>query len=300
MNQNHLYVIILAGGGGTRFAPISTEARPKQFLSIITSDKTMLEATYLRALHLVDSQYIFISTHRDYKSLVLEQIPSLNEKNIITEPIRKNTAPAIAYISYFIYCSDPKAVLLFMPSDQYIHDLKLALQIFKEAANFVSENNILLTFGVSPTYASTEYGYIHREKEIRKNIYDVKEFKEKPDEKTAKAYLDSGLYSWNAGIFCWQANFFLKEIAYYAPQIQEALSVFTLRQFSEDNLKFFFNLSPSISIDYALMEKSKKVSMFSFNVGWSDVGTWDGLKKLQKTYQLNLPPQIEDYLKLHG
>ncbi len=284
--MNNYYVVILAGGEGTRFAPYSSPEKPKQFLEITQAGKTMIQQTWERARGLVPPANILVSTNQKYKNLVLSQLPEITEDKLILEPVKKNTAPAIALATWMLARKNPEAQILFLPSDHYIANLQSAQRVWRQAFEFCESSDGLVTFGVPPTFPSSDYGYL-----LKKDIpasthaYPVDRFVEKPDVQRAEEYLKSGLYLWNSGMFAWKAKVFLGELKIYLPDM------FNLLESAN-----FFNRVQSISIDYGVMERSKKTWMIPFDAGWSDVGTWQGLKDLQSRYQLTLPPILYQYL----
>lgn len=292
MNQN-LNVVILAGGEGTRFAPYSTPECPKQFLPILDENRTMIQQTFDRVRDLVPSDKILISTHERYLPLVRQQLPDVAKVNCIGEPVKKNTAPAICLLTQLICMQDPQAVLLFFPADHYIEDQQKASDLFAEAAEIVSQSDTLLTFGVPPTFASTDYGYIKLgNRSDASQAYHVEKFVEKPDLVTAEQYIKSGSYVWNSGMFAWRGKVLLEACDKYFVQVHELL-----KSVGGGDLLSYFEHAPSISIDYAIMEKADNVINLPFTAGWSDIGTWQGLGDLARRYQLNLPKKVNEILK---
>lgn len=295
-----LYCVILAGGEGTRFAPLSTKERPKQFLEITDCRQTMLRQTFLRILPLVPVQNIYVSTNQRYVGLVSDQLPEILPKNIIGEPCKKNTAPPIALISRLILQRDPEAVILFFPSDHFILDTEVALFHFNAATKLTLEEEVLVTFGVPPQFPSSDYGYIRKDKMTHASGAEkVHSFVEKPDLKTAEGYLQTGDTYWNSGMFAWRASVFLEALSQHAPRLFSLLQDISFEPGGELDDKqccTYFERAESISVDYAVMEKADNVMVFPFKAGWSDVGTWKGLKDLAERYNLDLPKDIKTHL----
>jgi mannose-1-phosphate guanylyltransferase len=257
--KRHAYAIILAGGEGTRFVPYSTPEKPKQFLGVIDEKRTMIQQAYDRISRFVPGERCFVATNDRYEGLVAEQLPDIPSENVIGEPKKKNTAPAIALASKLIHSRDPEAVTLFTPADHYIPDTASAVKSFEQAAEFANDGKHLVTFGIVPTFPSPEYGYIHEGEAIGSSgSHVVKEFVEKPDVDTAKGYMDSGHYYWN---------------------------------------NKFFNEVQAISIDYAVMEKADNVAVFPFPAQWSDIGTWQSLDELAKRFKITLPAEVQGHLE---
>ncbi|MBX7148146.1 mannose-1-phosphate guanylyltransferase [bacterium] len=293
MKSENIYVVILAGGEGTRFAPYSTPQRPKQFLNITHPHRTMIQETYDRIAGWVPTDHVFVSTNLKYCGLVADQLPDIPASNIIGEPLKKNTAPPIALITAYLHSLNPKACVLFLPSDHYIHQPQLARDCFEEALDQSVEKKRMFVFGVLPTFPSSDYGYIET-----KAPHDVVRFVEKPTVEKAASYIELGNFFWNSGIFAWEADVFLKEIENHMPEISFLLKDIKLdgKKLNQESILSYFTKAPSISIDYGLMEKSKRVGYVPFNVGWNDVGTWKGLNELIKNFKIDIPPQVKPYL----
>ena len=198
--KNNTYVAIMAGGVGSRFWPGSRENKPKQFLDILGVGKSLIRMTYERFLHLCPSENIFIVTHKKYKQQVLEHIPELSENQVLCEPSRNNTAPSVAYTAFKLHALNPEANFVIAPSDHIILKEQAFVSKLKAALVFAEKEDALLTLGIQPTRPDTGYGYINFGKEAQTNVFKVNSFREKPDENTAKKYIDSGDYLWNAGI----------------------------------------------------------------------------------------------------
>ena len=270
-----MYSVILCGGSGTRLWPMSRKNLPKQFLKLY-GDKSLLQETFDRIHKLLPVEHIFFVTNKDNASYVLTQIRKrerkFSEKNIIIEPSARNTAPAIALAMKYLVEKvkiDLNEQVLFLPSDHYIAKEKIYLDIMKIISGM--KDNIIGTIGIVPTKPETGYGYIRRGKKATHHIFPVLEFKEKPDLKTAKKYLASGKYLWNSGMYFFNAQTFFQELSLCAPEIAhffEATYVQILKK---------YKTIPSVSIDYALSEKSKKVGMIAGDFGWSDIGSFDSL-----------------------
>lgn len=278
-----LRVIILAGGAGTRFWPVSRKIRPKQFLPIV-SEKTMIEETIDRLSSQVPLKNIYTIANPEKTEMIKNLLPDLPDKNLLVEPIGRNTAPSLILATARIHLQDPKAVLAALPADHLIKDSALFLRKLEAAAAAASSGDHLITFGVPPTYPATGYGYIrfstdHPVHSLDEPFYAVQEFKEKPDLEQAKAFLKKGNYFWNSGMFLWQADIFARKLERFAPemfsywkQIQDSLEAN-----DEARIASLFEEIPSISIDYALMEKAEGVLMARGDFGWSDVGAWSSL-----------------------
>ncbi len=273
------YIAIMAGGVGSRFWPASREDKPKQFLDITGTGQSLLQMTVERFKKIVPVENIFIVTNKKYKELVKEQLPELSDNQIIGEPSRNNTAPCVAYTALKLASLDPNANMVVAPSDHLILKEDAFLEQIKKALDFASENDALLTLGIKPTRPDTGYGYIHFD-EGQNGVNPVKAFKEKPDLAKAKEYVASGDYLWNAGIFIWSVKSVLKAFENYANEIYKILS--------EDNSAYntsseqayidrVYPTTPSISIDYAIMEKADNVFTLPSDIGWSDLGTWGSL-----------------------
>ena len=295
-----IHAVILAGGEGTRFAPISTPEKPKQFLFVTDSNRTMIQQCCDRLSGFVATSSIYVSTNNRYTSHIESQLPEVGKENILGEPLKKNTAPAIAFCTALIAKVNPKAIVFFLPSDQFIADVSRQNEIFKNAAHFLENQSKLAIFGVTPTFPCTDYGYIHREKDGESSPYRVLSFKEKPNIETAKSYIQDQQHLWNAGIFAWRGDVFLENLLQYAPEIHRLVTKHVLdcpHPLDEKNVRSYFEACPSISIDYALMEKADNIVVFPFDVGWSDVGTWKGLFELKQSFGLKLPLEIENHLR---
>ncbi len=224
MNKNQ-YVAIMAGGIGSRFWPKSRVGLPKQFLDILNSGKTLIQYTYDRFAQFIAKENIYIVTSDEYTGIVKEQLPQLDENNIVSEPSRKNTAPCIAYISFKILNLNPDATLIVAPADHLILDTVAFQQMSENAINFSEKNDALVTLGIKPTYPNTGYGYIqHEPNSAEENVYKVKTFTEKPNLELAKTFLLSGDFLWNAGIFIWKISAILKMFEQYQPEMFEAFS----------------------------------------------------------------------------
>lgn len=279
------YVIIMAGGIGSRFWPYSRKNFPKQFHDVLGIGKSLLQLTADRFEDVCPKENIYVVTNSMYYDLVKEQLPFCSDDQILLEPVAKNTAPCIAYASYKIASKNPNAKMVVCPSDHMILKEDTFIGKVKEALQVVSEKDALVTLGITPTRPDTGYGYINFESNSSMSK-KVIEFKEKPDVATAQKYVDSGAYVWNAGIFVWKAEEVNKAFAELVPEINE---LFTFDGYYSDlEQKFVEDIypkCPAISIDYAILEKAKNVEVILSDIGWSDLGTWKSLYEVQEKDQ---------------
>jgi mannose-1-phosphate guanylyltransferase len=280
MARKNIQAVIMAGGSGTRFWPLSRAKRPKQFLPIV-SRKTMIEETIERLLPLIPYSQIYTIANRAQTQVSKKLLPDVPPKNLLVEPKGKNTAPSLILATAGIYLQDPKAVVAALPADHLIKDSALFLKKLEAGAAVASKEDYLITLGIPPTYPATGYGYIQFSKKdpqkyLDEEFYSVQEFKEKPGFEQAKLFLDEGNYFWNSGMFIWRAEVFAGKLEKYAPQFfpywQRMLQA--LKKKSSVQIRSIFEEIPSISIDYALMEKAKGVLMCKGDFGWSDIGSW--------------------------
>ncbi len=281
-----LRVIIMAGGAGTRFWPVSRKNKPKQFLPIV-SEKTMIEETIDRLSPRVSLNNIYTIANPEKTETIKSLLTELPDENFLVEPLGKNTAPSLMLATARIYLQNPGAVVAALPADHLIKDSSLFLKKFEAAATAASSGDYLVTFGVPPTCPATGYGYIQFSKDnplqaLEENFYTVQEFKEKPDLEQAKAFLKQGNYFWNSGMFLWQADIFAQKLERFAPDM---FSYWTkileaLKNNDSAQLSSLFEEMPSLSIDYALMEKAEGVLMAKGDFGWSDVGAWSSLAEI--------------------
>ena len=286
MSKNH-YITIMAGGVGSRFWPASTEDTPKQFLDILGVGKSLLRLTFERFLKIVPADHILIVTNKRYKTLTQEHLPELPEKNILCEPSRNNTGPCVAYTALRLNAVDPEAVFVTAPADHVILKEDVFSEKIQQAFSFVENNNAIVTLGIQPTRPDTGYGYIESDckcegdsDDFSVGVCSVNAFKEKPDRNTAQQYLEAGNYLWNAGIFVWKAKDLIKSFKENAPDIIEVLSEDLDKYNTENEQAYIDNVypnTPSISVDYAILEKANNVFTIPADIGWSDLGTWSSL-----------------------
>lgn len=282
-NNSNTYVAIMAGGIGSRFWPASREERPKQFLDILGVGKSLIRLTFERFLKLCPASNIFIVTNKQYAGLVKEHLPELTDNQILTEPSRNNTAPCIAYTAFKLQALNPDANLVVAPSDHVILKEDTFVETLQQGLAFTAANDALLTLGITPTRPDTGYGYIEIDPKApgdSNQPKSVKAFREKPDRPTAQQYLDSGNYLWNAGIFVWRVSSLLKAFAENAPEIHRILGAGAPHYNTPQEQAFIdeaYPTTPSISVDYAIMEKAGNVFTIPSDFGWSDLGTWASL-----------------------
>ena len=288
MTENN-YVAIMAGGIGSRFWPISRTNYPKQFLDILNTGRTLIQATYDRFAKFVPANNIYIITFEYYKDIVAEQLPEIPLENIICEPSRKNTAPCVALISYKLQQLNPKANLICAPADHIILEQEAFEKVCSDALQFTSHIKGLITLGIKPTHPNTGYGYIqHEPQAVSENVYKVKTFTEKPDKELAKTFLASGDFLWNAGIFVWQVKNIIKAFELHLPELAEVFEA-EKNNFNTDGeqeaIERIYPLCVNISIDYGVMEKADNVYIIPSSFGWSDLGTWTSVyDNLEKDY----------------
>ncbi len=283
MNKDN-YVVIMAGGVGERFWPLSRESRPKQFIDILGTGKTLLQQTFERFLPVCEKENIFIVTNKKYKELVLDQLPELSEDKVICEPARKNTAPCIAYAVYKLYNLNPRANIVMAPSDHIILKEAVFQDIIRSALDAAPRNNRLFTLGITPSRPDTGYGYIQFQEDSSfpesDRLKKVKTFTEKPNKELAESFLESGDFLWNSGIFIWSAEAIMSAFEQYQPEIsyifREALGKYNTPD-EQAYMDIAYPACKSISIDYAIMEKADNVYVFISDLGWSDLGTWGAL-----------------------
>ncbi|HLY66569.1 MAG TPA: mannose-1-phosphate guanylyltransferase [Chloroflexota bacterium] len=278
-----MYVVILAGGSGTRLWPRSRRQRPKHLLELV-SERSMLQETFDRVNDAVPAGNVLVVTEQSHAHLIREQLPELPPENILVEPARRGTGPAIGWAAVHIQHRDPDGVMAIFPSDHVIVRRDEFLSVLLLAGELAASTNALLTFGIQPQAASTEFGYIHRGEQHSKHdgrpVYWVESFKEKPEAQRARDFIESGEYFWNSGMFCWKASAILKEIERCMPELSRGLHQLAEGIGSADEEAVVRKVYPSLpkdTIDYGVLEKSKQVLVVPADIGWSDVGTWSAL-----------------------
>lgn len=292
MNENN-YAVIMAGGVGERFWPMSKVSRPKQFIDILGTGKTLIQQTYERFLQVCKKENIYIVTNKIYRDLVMDQLEGISREQVVCEPARKNTAPCIAYAAHKIHDLNPNAVMVVAPSDHIILKEDVFCDIISSALDAAADRTNFYTLGITPSRPDTGYGYIQyvtgsqngRNGLLRK----VKTFTEKPDEELAKSFLQSGDFLWNSGIFIWSSKAIIDAFEKFQPEInyvfQKAAGIYNTDK-EQDYMDKAYPACKSISIDYAIMEKADNVHVFISDFGWSDLGTWgslfDSMEKDQK------------------
>ncbi len=283
MDKNN-YVVIMAGGVGERFWPMSKVDRPKQFIDILGTGKTLIRQTYDRFLRVCHPENIYVVTNEMYRDLVIEQLEGIKGEQVIGEPARKNTAPCIAYAAHKIYNLNPEARMVVAPSDHIILKEDIFCDIISSAMEAAKDNENFYTLGIKPSRPDTGYGYIQYVAGTRfehsELLRKVKTFTEKPDEELARSFLKSGDFLWNSGIFIWSCKAIISAFDKHQPEIsyvfQKASNIYN----TPDEKEYIDQVYPackSISIDYAIMEKADNVYVFISDFGWSDLGTWGSL-----------------------
>ncbi len=279
------YCVIMAGGIGNRFWPVSNTQCPKQFSDILHTGKSFIRQTYERVRRLFPDERIFIITGTGYEAITRQQIPELSPGNILKEPLRRNTATCIMYAAEKIKKISATATMVVVPSDHFITNDEAYLEDLRDGITFVRENGGLLTFGITPSRIETQYGYIQvRAAEPGKKIAAVKTFTEKPDYELAQKFYESGDFLWNAGIFIWQAEDIILEIRKHLYDLytlfENDTALNTPRE--EEFIDTIYGQCPNVSIDFGILEKSSRVYVLQGNFGWSDVGTWHAFQALCK------------------
>lgn len=291
MNKHH-YVVIMAGGIGSRFWPMSRTNFPKQFLDILNIGKTLIQTTFERFASFIPIENIYVVTSNEYVDIVKDQLPLLPLKNILAEPSRKNTAPCIAYTAFKLRQLDSQAKMIVAPADHLVTDNIAFTKVCLEALGFVNEHNALVTLGINPTHPNTGYGYIQYEQQsVSDNVYKVKTFTEKPNLELAKTFVASGEFLWNAGIFVWKAKNIIQAFEQYLPEVYD-LFVAQKEKLNtpeeEEALLQIYPFSTNISIDFGIMEKANNVYVIPSSFGWSDLGAWNSAyENLQKDENAN-------------
>ena len=263
---------------------MSIPEKPKQFIDVMGVGKTMIQLTVERFSGIIEPDHVWIVTSKKYKDMVMQQLPEVPEQQILMEPCMRNTAPCIEYVSRKIYAKYPDANLVFSPADHIVLDAPHFKEVIKESLDFTKDKDVIVTLGMMPTRPETGYGYIKevpRVSEVSKgSIVAVEAFKEKPNLETAKAYLAEGGYFWNAGIFVWNVKMVVNTIKRLVPDLAEIFDRIEPHFYKNDEQNIIdelFPTCPNISIDYAVMEKSKDVFVYPASFGWSDIGTWGSL-----------------------
>ena len=281
-SSNHL--IIMAGEVGSRFWPMSTTEKPKQFIDVLGTGRSLLQLTFDRFEGVCSPENVWIVTSIHYKDLVREQIPEIPEGNILCEPCSRNTAPCIAYVSWKIKSKDKNANIVVSPSDHIVVDVAEFRRVVSQCLKFSSETDAIITLGMKPTRPETGYGYIQADLSSssprNKEIYRVDSFREKPDFETANKYIKNKSYFWNAGIFIWNVNTIVNAFRVYQPTISrifESLLLVYGTPDEQNEINRRFPECESISVDYAIMEKAEEIFVCPADFGWSDLGTWGSL-----------------------
>lgn len=280
--QNH--IVIMAGGIGSRFWPMSTPEYPKQFIDVMGVGKSLIQLTVERFKGICPKENFWVVTSEKYVDIVKEQLPQIPAQHILAEPEARNTAPCIAYACWKIRKEFPQANIVVTPSDALVIDTAEFARCIAVALEKTADSQAIVTLGMMPTRPETGYGYIAALGEAdAKGICKVEAFREKPDVETAKGYLAAGNYFWNAGIFVWNADTITNAIRRYAPQIAGVMDELEPALFTDkeaEELKRLFPTCEKISIDYAVMEKAEDIFVLPAEFGWSDLGSWGSLRTL--------------------
>ena len=285
--SNHL--VIMAGGVGSRFWPMSTTEKPKQFIDVMGIGKSLLQLTVERFQTIVDTKNVWVVTNKNYAETVAAQLPDVPRDHILCEPCRRNTAPCIAYVSWRIKSLDPKANIVVSPSDHVVMDVPEFRRVVSECLKFTGESDAIVTLGMKPTRPETGYGYIQANLSAsslrNKEIFRVDTFREKPDLETAKKYISQKNFFWNAGIFIWNVSTIVNAFRVYQPQMSkifESLLPIYGTEREQQEIDRVFPECENISVDYAIMEKAEEIFVCPADFGWSDLGTWGSLHQQSK------------------
>ncbi|MEO1051795.1 MAG: mannose-1-phosphate guanylyltransferase [Bacteroidota bacterium] len=279
MNIQNNYVVIMAGGAGTRFWPYSRNDHPKQFLDVLGTGRTLLQMTFERFLPICPKENVFVVTNEQYKELVSSQLPELADDQILTEPVRRNTAPCIAYACHKIAKRDKEAVVIVSPSDHAIFKEREFEGVVSESIASAQQDDRLITIGIKPSRPETGYGYIQF-LESDDHVKKVKTFTEKPKREMAETFLKSGDFVWNAGIFIWSVNAINSALGEFLPEMNELFLEINDDLYTDNEgnaIKKVYSQCKNISIDYGVMEKAKNVFVVLGDFGWSDLGSWNSL-----------------------
>ena len=280
--DNNRYCIIMAGGSGTRFWPMSRVAKPKQFLDILDMGKPFLRMTYNRFTTIIPPDNVLIVASEQYRDLIKEQLPQIPDENILLEPLKRNTAPCIAYAIYKLRKKNPDATVVITPADHYITGEANFTSSVARSLDFVAHNDQILTIGIEPTRPDTNYGYIQMNRASHRKveghpIYAVKTFTEKPDVETAKVFCSTGEFLWNSGMFISNIRSLIAEFEKCLPEVASLFAAGDAVWYTPAEKEFVLGAyrgSPNISIDYGVMEKTRKAWVVPADFGWSDLGTW--------------------------
>lgn len=288
------YCVIMAGGIGARFWPMSRSSHPKQFIDILGSGSTLIQQTFKRLTRLCPPENILIVTNGIYKELVMSQLPNISEDQVLCEPMRRNTAPCIAYANYKIFKKNPEARVVVAPSDHIILDENEFINTLQSALKAVSENDWLLTLGIKPSRPDTGYGYIQFMENViypgDNHLRKVKTFTEKPNQELAETFLECGDFLWNSGIFVWSLKSIMKSFQENLPEVDELFNKgLDLYNTGEEDafISETYSVCRNISIDYGIMEKAENVYVRISDFGWSDLGTWGSLHDIRKKDEHN-------------
>lgn len=281
MENSQNYCVILAGGRGRRLWPSSREACPKQFIDFFGTGRTQLQATYDRVIKLLPKENIYICTCKEYLDIARQQLPEVPERNVMVEPIHRNTAPTVAWAAMRIHKKNPEANVLVMPSDQMVLNESSFLRNVEIGFNYVSENDVLLVMGVKPTRPEPGYGYIQLgDLSCKPDVYAVKSFTEKPEREFATMFMQSGEFYWNTGIFQANVRYLLQSFEGIFPEVLRTLRYKKIEYTYEEEMAFVienYPRYPNISLDYAVLEQGKNVFVMKCDFGWADLGTWHAI-----------------------
>lgn len=285
MNKNY-YAVIMAGGIGSRFWPVSTREFPKQFHDMLGTGQSLLQKTFSRLNKIIPSENIYILTNDIYLDITLKQLPEISKEQLVLEPAMRNTAPCILLSSLKIHKENPDALVLVAPSDHWIEDETAFAEDVRICFEAAQKNDILLTLGINPTFPNTGYGYIESDTQDTASIKSVKQFREKPDYETAKSFVEKGNFLWNAGIFIWSSKSILSSFEKHLPKMkslfENGLGVLNTSEEKGFVDKEYAN-AENISIDYGILEKADNVYVKKADFDWNDLGTWGSLhEKLDK------------------
>lgn len=284
MRKSDIHLVIMAGGIGSRFWPMSTADRPKQFIDVLGVGRSLLQLTFDRFMGLAAPENVWVVTNKSYARLVEEQLPGIARNHILCEPCRRNTAPCICYVGWRIKAENPHACMMVTPSDHIVTNELEFRRVMEQCVRFAGETDAIVTLGMQPTRPETGYGYIRADLTAtsprNREIYRVDSFREKPDVATALTYIQDRSYFWNAGIFVWSVSTVVNAFRIYQPAMSKVferlLPVYGTEREQEEIDKRYAECE-SISVDYAIMERAEEIFVCPANFGWSDLGTWGSL-----------------------